>query len=149
MEQPQETAYKSKLLITLTDSPEDDALPLQHFSIESLGRKVEQKTVACSEKLKRQIRTSPLEAVGIAAAAGFLSRSLPLTSIIATAVRVVGGFGPPVLLALGAVKLFENRRPAQIASSAIGSSNAAASPDGEGVEDAGALFPPGERLIEL
>jgi len=140
MEQPQETAYKSKPLITLTDSPEDDTLALQHFSIESLGRKVEQKTVVCSEKLKRQIRTSPLEAVGIAAAAGFFSRSLPLTSIIATAVKVVGGFGPPVLLALGAVK---------IGSSAIGSSNAAASPDGEGVEDAGALFPPGERLIEL
>jgi hypothetical protein len=142
MEQPQETAYKRKPLITLTDSPEDDALSLQHFSIESLGRKVEQKTVAYSEKVKRQIRTSPLEAVGIAAAAGFILRSLPLTSIIATAAKVVGGFGPPVFLALGAVKLFENRRlPAQIASSAIGRSNAVPSPNGEGLEDAGGSVP--------
>jgi hypothetical protein len=138
MEQYPESLAKDSPLITLTDSHEESSAPGSRFSVEALGRKLEQKTADLAARLKRNIRESPLEAVGIAAAAGFVARSLPLTSILATSVRVAGGFGPPVLLALGAVKLFENRRiPGRIAASLTGRKTPGRSPNHAGPEEDG------------
>jgi hypothetical protein len=117
MESYQESPSAEAPLITLTDSPDEALVSPPRFSVEALGRKVEQKTVALAANLKREIRERPLEAAGLAAAAGFVARSLPLGPIVAVSARIAAGFGPPVLLALGAVKLIEisRRTRAQIA----------------------------------
>ena len=59
------------------------------------------------EKCESRIRSSPIEAVIGAVAAGYLLHRLPVRSIILTQVRVLSALTPPALLLFGATKLYE------------------------------------------
>ncbi|EDY20929.1 hypothetical protein CfE428DRAFT_1222 [Chthoniobacter flavus Ellin428] len=59
---------------------------------------------SCTEKL---VREDPAKAVGIALFAGVLLTVLPIGRLISALVRLVFALARPLLLVLGAVKLYE------------------------------------------
>jgi hypothetical protein len=59
------------------------------------------------EKCEDCIRNSPSKAMLIAVAAGYLLQRLPVRSILATQVRLLGALTTPALLAFGTIKIFE------------------------------------------
>jgi demethoxyubiquinone hydroxylase (CLK1/Coq7/Cat5 family) len=61
----------------------------------------------CRAELETVIVRKPIEAVAIAAAAGYLIRSLPLARVVSSSIRLTLPFVPHLLLAIGAARAWE------------------------------------------
>jgi hypothetical protein len=59
------------------------------------------------EKCEDRVRRSPAKALIIATAVGYCLHRLPVRSILATQVRLLGALAPPALFAFGTAKIFE------------------------------------------
>lgn len=68
---------------------------------------VKHKAHVSFEQYEEHVRRSPAKAILIAAAAGYCLHRLPVRSILATQVRLLGALAPPALFAFGTVKVFE------------------------------------------
>lgn len=81
--------------------------PTIEEGVSALVDDVKHKALVRYEKCEERVRRSPAKAVLIAAAAGYCLHRLPVRSILATQVRLLGALAPPALFAFGTVKVFE------------------------------------------
>jgi len=84
----------------------DEQNPTSSSTTECCGdwRKTVDDLTSCTEKF---VREDPSKAVGIALFAGVLLTVLPVGRVISALVRLVFALARPLLLVLGAVKLYE------------------------------------------
>jgi hypothetical protein len=76
-------------------------------SLTALVDDVKHKAHVRYEKCEDCVRSSPTKAVMVAVAAGYLLHRLPVRSLLATQIRLLGALAPPALFAFGTVKIFE------------------------------------------
>lgn len=88
-------------------SPLPSHPPTIEEGVSALVDDVKHKTLVRYEKCEERVRNSPTKAVLIATAVGYCLHRLPVRSILATQVRLIGALAPPALFAFGTVKIFE------------------------------------------
>lgn len=81
--------------------------PTIEAGVNSLLHDVKTKAECTCRSCEDRIRQSPGKAVLLAVAAGYCLHRLPVRSLLATQVRLLGAIAPPALFAFGAAKLCE------------------------------------------
>ncbi len=88
-------------------TPPPSSTPTLEQGISGFMDDVKNNAVGHLEKCEDCIRNSPAKAMLIAVAAGYCLQRLPVRSLLATQVRLLGALTPPALLAFGTIKIFE------------------------------------------
>jgi hypothetical protein len=98
----------------MNDSPSDcAALPSIRERDDALLINARRSIRAGYGKFENRIRISPVKAVLVAAAVGYVLNRLPVRTIMLTQTRVLSALAPPALLLFGAAKLIDCLRGRQ------------------------------------
>jgi ferredoxin len=92
-------------MIPLSSSPVRP--PTIEQGIHSLVNDAKRKLQDSCEDCRQCVRESPMQAILLAAAAGYLLHRLPVRALLVAKVRLITALTPPTLLAYGAAKLCE------------------------------------------